>query len=401
MEATGSTRSASAEDIRPFTFDVPEEQLVDLRGRIGATKWPDREVDPSQGVQLETIQALASYCAMDYDWRKFAPRFAALPHFVTEIDGVDIHFIHVRSAHPDALPLIVTHGWPGSTIEQLKIIAPLTDPTAHGADATDAFHLVIPSLPGHGFSGKPTETGWDPVRIARAWVELMTRLGYPRFVAQGGDWGNAVTEQMALLKPAGLLGIHTNMPATVPPDVSKALRLGDPAPDGLSADEQKAFEILDHFFKTGVGYASEMSNRPQTLYGLADSPVGLAAWMLDHDVRSYQLIARAFDGDAGGLSRDDVLDNVTHYWLTNTGVSSGRLYWESKLAFFDVKGVEIPVGVTVFPDELYPAPRSWTEEAYPNLIHFNNELDEGGHFAAWEQPQAFSEEVRASFRSLR
>jgi pimeloyl-ACP methyl ester carboxylesterase len=402
-----TTRSADAEAssdgvaIRPFTIDVPEEELTDLRSRINATRWPDRETDASQGVQLATIQALASYWGTEYDWRKFEERFQALPHFMTEIDGVDIHFIHVRSDHEDALPLVVTHGWPGSTIEQLKIIDPLTNPTEHGASASDAFHLVIPSMPGHGFSGKPTETGWDPIRIAKAWVVLMKRLGYTRFVAQGGDWGNAVSEQMALLKPEGLLGIHTNMPATVPPDVSKALATGGPEPSGLSADEKKAYEVLDHFYATGIGYAGEMGNRPQTLYGVADSPVGLAAWMIDHDVRSYELIARAFDGDAGGLSRDDVLDNVTHYWLTNTGVSAGRLYWESKLAFFDVKGVETPVGVSVFPDELYPAPQSWAEKAYPNLIHFNNELDEGGHFAAWEQPQAFSEEVRASFRSLR
>jgi pimeloyl-ACP methyl ester carboxylesterase len=400
METTASTKSAAAEDIREFTIDVPDEQLEDLRNRINATKWPDREVDPSQGVQLDTIQALASYWATDYDWRKFEERFAALPHFITEIDGVDIHFIHVRSEHEDALPLIVTHGWPGSTVEQLKIIDPLTDPTEHGAGAKDAFHLVIPSLPGHGFSGKPTETGWDPIRIARAWVVLMKRLGYTEFVAQGGDWGNAVTEQLALLKPSGLLGIHTNMPATVPPDISKAVQAGDPVPAGLSADEKKAYEILKHFFATGTGYASEMANRPQTLYGIADSPVGLAAWMIDHDLASYELIARAFVGEPGGLSRDDVLDNITHYWLTNTGISSARLYWESHLAFFDVKGVEIPVGVTVFPDELYPAPRSWAEEAYPKLIHFN-EVDEGGHFAAWEQPEILSEEIRATFRSLR
>jgi pimeloyl-ACP methyl ester carboxylesterase len=403
-QTTGSADVEASSDgvaIRPFTIDVPEEELTDLRSRINATRWPDRETDASQGVQLATIQALASYWGTDYDWRKFEERFKALPHFITEIDGVDVHFIHVRSDHEDALPLVVTHGWPGSTIEQLKIIDPLTNPTEHGASASDAFHLVIPSMPGHGFSGKPTETGWDPIRIAKAWVVLMKRLGYTRFVAQGGDWGNAVSEQMALLKPEGLLGIHTNMPATVPPDVSKALATGGPEPSGLSADEKKAYEVLDHFYATGTGYAGEMGNRPQTLYGVADSPVGLAAWMIDHDVRSYELIARAFDGDAGGLSRDDVLDNVTHYWLTNTGVSAGRLYWESKLAFFDVKGVEIPVGVSVFPDELYPAPQSWAEKAYPNLIHFNNELDEGGHFAAWEQPQAFSEEVRASFRSLR
>jgi pimeloyl-ACP methyl ester carboxylesterase len=391
---------SAAEDVRPFTFDVSEEQLADLRRRVSTTNWPDRETDPSQGVRLETMRALADHWVGGYDWRRFERGFAALPHRVTTIDGVDIHFIHVRSAHEDALPLVVTHGWPGSTIEQLKIIGPLTDPTAHGASAADAFDLVIPSLPGHGFSGKPTETGWDPVRIARAWVELMSRLGYTRFVAQGGDWGNAVTEQMALLTPPGLLGIHTNMPATVPPEVSTAIARGDPAPAGLSADERTAFDVLVHFFATGVGYAGEMANRPQTLYGIADSPIGLAAWMLDHDVASYELIARAFAGDPGGLSRDDVLDNVTHYWLTNTAVSSARLYWESKLAFFDAKGVEIPVGVSVFPDELYPAPQSWAERAYPKLVHYNR-VAAGGHFAAWEQPAIFCEEIRATFRSLR
>jgi len=388
------------EGIRPFTFQVTDEELADLRRRVAATRWPDRETDPTQGVRSDTIQALARYWATDYDWRAFETRFAALPHFVTRIDGVDIHFIHVRSTHDEALPLIVTHGWPGSTIEQLKIIGPLTDPTSHGATAADAFHLFIPSLPGHGFSGKPTETGWDPVRIARAWAELMKRLGYERYVAQGGDWGNAVTEQLALLKPAGLLGIHTNMPATLPPDVSKALGSGGPKPDGMSADEDTAFEILKHFFATGIGYAQEMGNRPQTLYALEDSPVGLAAWMIDHDERSYALIERAFVGQAGGLSRDDILDNITHYWLTRSGVSSARLYWESHLAFFDIKGVDLPVGVTVFPDELYPAPRSWTEKAYPKLVHYNR-VAEGGHFAAWEQPQVLSDELRATFRTLR
>ena len=397
-QATAGT--ADREAIRPFNIEVSEEELIDLRRRVSATKWPDRETDPSQGVRLETIQALANHWATDYDWRTFEARFAALPHFITEIDGVDIHFIHARSKHEDALPLIVTHGWPGSTIEQLKIIDPLTDPTSHGASAADAFHLVIPSLPGHGFSGKPTEMGWDPIRIARAWAVLMHRLGYTEYVAQGGDWGNAVTEQLALLKPPGLLGIHTNMPATVPPDVSKALATGGPKPEGLSADEDKAYEILKHFFATGVAYAQEMGNRPQTLYGIVDSPVGLAAWMLDHDVASYELIARAFAGDPGGITRDDVLDNVTHYWLTNTAISSARLYWESHLAFFDVKGVDIPVGVTVFPDELYPAPRSWAEKAYPKLVHYNV-VDAGGHFAAWEQPKTFSAEMRAAFRSLR
>ena len=400
MTFPNDASAADSKAIRPFAIDVSDEELADLRRRVKAARWPDRETDPTQGVQLATIQALASYWGSGYDWRTFEKRFAALPHFVTRIDGVDIHFIHVRSKHEDALPLIVTHGWPGSTIEQLKIIDPLTDPTSNGASAGDAFHLVIPSLPGHGFSGKPTEKGWDPIRIARAWVVLMERLGYDRYVAQGGDWGNAVTEQLALLKPAGLLGIHTNMPATLPPDVSKAVATGGPKPAGLSADEDAAFDILKHFFATGTGYAQEMANRPQTLYALEDSPVGLAAWMIDHDERSYELIERAFVGQAGGLTRDDVLDNVTHYWLTRSGVSSARLYWESHLAFFDIKGVDIPVGVTVFPDELYPAPRSWAEKAYPKLVHYNR-VAEGGHFAAWEQPQVLSEELRATFRSLR
>jgi pimeloyl-ACP methyl ester carboxylesterase len=407
MDASASTAQAGTDRaksdgaaIRPFTIDVPEEQIADLSSRIKATKWPDREVDPSQGVQLDTIQALADYWSTNYDWRRFEERFAALPHFITEIDGVDIHFIHVRSEREDALPLIVTHGWPGSTVEQLKIIDPLTKPTEHGATGGDAFHLVIPSLPGHGFSGNPTEVGWDPIRIAKAWAVLMERLGYDRYVAQGGDWGNAVTEQLALLKPPGLLGIHTNMPATLSPEISKGVQASEPVPEGLSAEEKKAYEILVHFFATGTGYAGEMGNRPQTLYGIVDSPIGLAAWMLDHDEASYKLIARAFTGTPGGLSRDDVLDNVTHYWLTNSGISSARLYWESHLAFFDVKGVELPVGVTVFPDELYPAPRSWAEKAYPKLIHYNR-VEEGGHFAAWEQPETFSEEIRATFRKLR
>jgi pimeloyl-ACP methyl ester carboxylesterase len=400
MEANASTTPAQAEEIRPFSFEVTDDELEDLLTRVKATRWPDRELDDSQGVQLDTIQALADYWATEYDWRKFEDRFAALPHFVTKIDGVEIHFIHVRSEHEDALPMIVTHGWPGSTVEQLKIIDPLSKPTEHGATAGDAFHLVIPSLPGHGFSANPTETGWDPIRIAKAWAVLMERLGYDRYVAQGGDWGNAVTEQLALLKPPGLVGIHTNMPATLSPEISQGVQSGAPAPEGLSADEKEAYDTLVHFFATGTGYAGEMANRPQTLYGIEDSPVGLAAWMLDHDEASYRLIARAFAGDPGGLSRDDVLDNVTHYWLTKSGISSARLYWESKLGFFDIKGVEVPVGVTVFPDELYPAPESWARLAYPRLVHYNR-ADEGGHFAAWEQPQVFSEEMRATFRSLR
>jgi pimeloyl-ACP methyl ester carboxylesterase len=323
-----------------------------------------------------------------------------LPQFVTEIDGVDIHFIHVRSRHENALPMIVTHGWPGSIIEQMKIVGPLTDPTAHGAKAADAFDLVIPSLPGHGFSGKPTELGWDPQRVARAWIVLMKRLGYTRYVAQGGDWGNAITEQMAVIAPPELLGIHTNMPATVPDEIAKALQSGGSRPLNLSADERYAYDQLDDFYKHGLGYAIEMANRPQTLYGLVDSPAGLASWMLDHDARSTAMIARVFDGKTEGLSRDDVIDNITLYWLTNTAVSSARLYWENKLVFFEPKHVKIPVAVSVFPDEIYAAPRSWTEKAYPKLMHYNR-LDKGGHFAAWEQPVLFSAEMRTAFRPLR
>jgi pimeloyl-ACP methyl ester carboxylesterase len=388
--------------IRPFKVGFSDDDLVDLRRRIVATRWPERETvaDDSQGVQLATLQALARYWASDYDWRRCEARLNALPQFMTEIDGLNIHFIHVRSKHENALPLIVTHGWPGSIIEQMKIIGPLTDPTAHGGAAADAFDIVIPSLPGHGFSGKPTVTGWDPIRIASAWIELMSRLGYTRYVAQGGDWGNAVTEQMALKTPPGLVGIHTNMPATVPDDVGKALQFAEPPPAGLSPEEKHAWDQLDWFDKHGLGYAEEMAGRPQTLYALADSPVGLAGWMLDHDIKSYELIARVFDGQSEGLTRDDILDNATLYWLTNTAVSSARLYWESKLPFFAVKGVTIPVGVSAFPDEIYTAPCSWTERAYAKLIHYNR-LEKGGHFAAWEQPVVFTAELRATFNQLR
>jgi pimeloyl-ACP methyl ester carboxylesterase len=395
-------KAAVSGAIRPFHVNVLEEDLLDLRRRLAATRWPDREIvaDQSQGVQLTTVQQLVRYWQNGYDWRKIEARLNSLPQFVTEIDGVDIHFIHVRSRHENALPMLVTHGWPGSIIEQMKIVGPLTDPTAHGAKAADAFDLVIPSLPGHGFSGKPTSLGWDPQRIARAWIVLMQRLGYNRYVAQGGDWGNAVTEQMAVIAPPELLGIHTNMPATVPDDIAKALQPGGIRPANLSADERTAYDQLDDFYKHGLGYAIEMSNRPQTLYGLVDSPAGLASWMLDHDARSAAMIARVFDGKTEGLSRDDVIDNITLYWLTNTAVSSARLYWENKLVFFEPKHIKIPVAVSVFPDEIYTAPRSWTEKAYPRLMHYNR-LDKGGHFAAWEQPALFSAEMRAAFRPLR
>jgi len=400
-QLTGSERT----DIRPFRVKVSDAELADLRRRIKATKWPERETvtDTSQGVQLATTQQLARYWASEYDWHKCQAKLDALPQFITDIDGLDIHFIHVRSKHENALPLIVTHGWPGSIIEQLKIIDPLTNPTAHGGTGSDAFDVVIPSLPGHGFSGKPPAPGWDPPRIARAWTTLMRRLGYAHFVAQGGDWGNAVTEQMALQAPPELLGVSTNMAATVPAEINKALASGAP-PAGLSADEKYAYDQLDFFFKKGLGYANEMALRPQTLYGIADSPVGLAAWMLDHDARSYDLIARVFAGEREGLTRDDILDNITLYWVTNTAISSARLYWDnnvtSKAGFFDVKGVTRPMVVTVFPDEIYAAPRSWAERAYPNMIYYNRH-DKGGHFAAWEQPQLLSEDLRVGFRPLR
>jgi len=400
--AADADAGAAGEQIRPFRYHAPDAALADLRRRIAATKWPTPELvgDATQGVQYATMRELARTWQADYDWRRFEARLNALPQFTTRIDGVDIHFIHVRSRHPGALPVIVTHGWPGSIVEQMKIVGPLTNPTAFGGTGADAFDVVIPSLPGHGFSGKPTELGWDPVRIARAWAVLMGRLGYTHYVAQGGDWGNAVTEQMALQLPPGLVGIHTNMPATLPDDIAKALGAGGAAPAGLSADEQYAYDQLDFFYKHGLAYAQEMGNRPQTLYGIEDSPIGLAAWMLDHDARSYALITRVFAGQSEGLSRTDILDNVTLYWLTGTAVSSARLYWESKLAFFAPKGVTLPVGVSAFPDEIYTAPKSWSERAYPKLVHYNR-LPKGGHFAAWEQPAAFAVELRETFRTLR
>jgi pimeloyl-ACP methyl ester carboxylesterase len=394
--------AAPGSEIRPFRVNVAEGELAELRRRLRATRWPDKETvtDQTQGVKLATIQKLAHYWETKHDWRKIEAQLNSFPQFTTKIDGLDIHFIHVRSQHENALPIIITHGWPGSIVEQLKIIDPLTNPTAHGGSAADAFDVVIPSLPGYGFSGKPTATGWDPARIARAWVVLMKRLGYSRFVAQGGDWGNSVTELMALQAPPGLLGIHTNMAATVPADVARALKYGERPPHNLTADERHAYEQLDTFYKHGLGYAIEMANRPQTLYGIVDSPVGLAAWILDHDARSYDLIARVFDGETEGLTRDDILDNITLYWLTNSAISSARLYWEYKGGFFDVRNVSIPVAVSAFPDEIYQAPRSWAERAYPNLIYYNK-LDKGGHFAAWEQPKQFSIEMRSAFKSLR
>jgi pimeloyl-ACP methyl ester carboxylesterase len=404
-EAATDTAPAA---IRPFHVDVPEAKVADLRRRIAATQWPERETvtDDSQGVPLALMQELADHWGTDYDWRKCEAKLNALPQFITEIDGLDIHFIHVRSKHDDALPLIVTHGWPGSVLEQLKLIDPLTDPTAHGGSAADAFHVVIPSMPGYGFSGKPTSTGWGPEHMARAWAELMKRLGYTRYVAQGGDWGAVVTELMGTQTPPELLGIHVNLPATVPPDVSKALRSGGPPPAGLSAEESATYEKLKDFYAKGTAMYSEMATRPQTLYGIADSPVGLAAWLIDHGDGDAQPAAAAVaavhraTSATGELTRDEILDNTTLFWLTNTGVSAARLYWEYKEGFFDPRNVPTPVAVTVFPGELYQAPRSWAERAYPKLIYYNK-VDKGGHFAAWEQPQLFASELRAAFKSLR
>ncbi len=404
-----SSAVESATEIRPFHVEVRQEELEDLRGRIAATRLPEKEPvdDLSQGVQLAAIQALARYWGTEYDFGRLEARLSGLPQFMTEIDGLDIHFIHVRSQHDDALPLVITHGWPGSIVEMLNVIGPLTDPTAQGGSAEDAFHVVIPSMPGYGFSAKPDETGWDVPHIARAWAELMKRLGYTRYVAQGGDWGALITEVMGAQAPAGLIGIHTNMAGALPPEISKpiasnVLGAGDPAPTDLSDEEQRVYDRLTFFFQKGIGYALEMGNRPQTLYGLADSPIALAAWMIDHDGWSLADIQKAFvdQKPVGKLTRDEVVDNVTLYWLTNTGVSSSRLYWENKLGFFDFKGVTVPTAVSVFPNEIYPATRAWAERAFPNLIYFN-QVEEGNHFAAWQEPDIYTTEVRAGFRSLR
>ena len=402
-----SSAVGSATEVRPFHVEISDDALEELRRRIVATNWPEKETvaDESQGVPLAMIQELARHWATEYDWRTCEATLNTLPQFITEIDGLDIHFIHVRSQHDDALPLIVNHGWPGSIIEQLKIIGPLTDPTAHGGSPADAFHVVIPSMPGYGFSGKPTSTGWGPERMGRAWAELMQRLGYDEYVAQGGDWGAFVVDWMGVQEVDGLLAIHTSMPGTVPADVDQATLAGEPPPSGLPDDERRAWEHLLTTYKQ-VDYARIMGSRPQTLYAIADSPVGLAAWLLDHGDGDGQPAGGLVSGinrtasDTGELTRDEFLDNVTLYWLTNTGVSASRLYWEYKGGFFNTKGVSIPVAVSVFPGEQYQAPRSWAERAYPNLIYFN-EVDKGGHFAAWEQPELFSGELRAAFRPLR
>ena len=415
--AAGTEAEQLVEDsaIRPFQFRASDEDLTDLKRRIAATRWPDRETvgDDSQGVQLATMRKLADFWATDYDWRKVEARLNSFPNFITNIDGLAIHFIHVRSKHENALPIVITHGWPGSIVEQLKIIEPLTDPTAFGGTADDAFDVIIPSLPGYGFSERPAEAGWNPPRVAQAWITLVKRLGYTRFLAQGGDWGALMTELIGVMAPPELVAIHTNMPSTVPPEIFQALRDNNGPPAGLPDEEQRAYERLEVFFYHGLAYANQMGQRPQTLYGIADSPVGLAAWFLDHDISSYRMIARAFDGEVEGLSRDDVLDNITITWLTNTAISGARLYWEAlprtssgfgieknNVHFFEPFGVKGPVAVTRFPDELYPVPRSWAERVYPNLIHYG-QVPRGGHFAAFEQPALLVEELRTAFRSLR
>jgi len=388
--------------IRPFQFHATDEELADLKQRIGATRWPSRELvdDASQGVQLATIEKLADYWLKQHDWRKVEAKINSYPNFITTIDGVDIHFIHVKSKHPNALPVIITHGWPGSVIEQLKVIEPLTDPTAHGGSADDAFDVVIPSMPGYGFSGKPTTTGWGPEKIARTWDMLMKRLGYDRYVAQGGDWGAIITDQLGVQAPNGLLGIHTNMAGAVPPEVDAAAFAGAAPPAGLDEEERRSFDHISFFYKHGLGYANEMGNRPQTLYGVEDSPVGLAAWIIDHDIWTYRQISRLFDGEEFGFTRDDILDNITLYWLTRTAVSSARLYWENKLVFFAPKGVKVPVVVSSFPEEIFPAPKAWVEKAYPSLLYYQKH-PQGAHFAAWEQPGALVDDMRNGFRSLR
>ena len=396
-----TSKTPTNEAVRPFHVNIPDADLADLRRRLAQTRLPEKETvsDFSQGVPLKTIEQVLRYWQTDYDWRKVEAKINSYPNFITEIDGLDIHFIHVRSKHENALPLIVTHGWPGSVVEQLKIIGPLTDPTAHGGSASDAFHLVIPSMPGYGFSAKPTTTGWGPERTAQAWTTLMRRLGYKQFVAQGGDFGAVISDMMGVQAPPELLGIHTNMPGAIPAEIDQGSFAGAPAPSGLSDEERSSYDQLVFFYKH-VYYAFWMASRPQTMAGFADSPIGLATFLLDHDARSLELIARSFDGQTEGLTPDDILDNVTLFWLTNTGISSARLYWENKLAFFSPKGVKVPVAVSVFPDELYATPRSWAERAYPKLIYYNKAA-KGGHFAAWEQPDLLVHDIREGFRSLR
>ena len=388
--------------VKPFNFRASDEDLADLKRRIAATRWPERELvnDATQGVQLATIQKLADYWLNDHDWRRVEATINAYPNFITNIDGVDIHFMHVKSKHANALPVIITHGWPGSVVEQLKIIEPLTDPTAHGGRVEDAFDVIIPSMPGYGFSGKPTETGWGPEKIASAWDVLMKRLGYERYVAQGGDWGALIVDFMGVQAPPGLLGIHTNMAGAIPLEIDQLIQRGAPPPAEFDEEERYTFDHVSFFFKHGLGYALEMGNRPQTLYGIEDSPIGLAAWILDHDIWTYKQIARVFDGERLGFSRDDILDNITLYWLTKTGISSAQLYWENKHDFVTPKGVKIPVVVSVFPEEIFPIPKKWAEKAYPGLLYYQKH-PEGAHFAAWEQPKALVDDMRNGFRSLR